>query len=78
MARRDTWTEEQLARSDERSDAIDRIAARCEAEGITRADVVVRRINRELEREMRPLVEVELAEVDELAAVRLAPADAPA
>lgn len=60
MARRDTWTEQDLAFDDERRDAIDRIHARCKRDGITKSSDIVRAITSGLATEMRPLVEVEL------------------
>jgi len=60
VSRRESgWSEEQLARDDERRDAIDRIYARCRRQGY-RANDVVHAIIRDLSGEMRPLIEVEL------------------
>lgn len=60
VSRRESgWSEEQLARDDERRDAIDRIYARCRRDGY-RANEVVHAIVRDLSSEMRQLVEIEV------------------
>jgi hypothetical protein len=52
--------ESDLAWSDERRDAIDRIAERCAQRGITDCQEVVAAIRDGLAGEMRPLIEVEI------------------